>query len=210
MSSVDTVRPVAEPTFEGSATTVQPTPRREWVFESTGSSARDEEPFAGARGMGGSTEKPPPNLDGPIRLRAIVRALFRAAHDETFHDGMESAFSRGVCLLVETEGTAAVEVIGELMTESPRHSEAASEALRWLGWVEDRPTYAARLWLIEKSLQHPSPRVRDAAGIGISAMADPHAIPPLKAAIARETVAELRDDLKQVLSEIEGLDSCPT
>lgn len=209
MSGVDTVSPVAEPTFEGSATTVQPTPRCEWHFESSGSSARDEEPFAGARGMGGSTAKPP-NLEGPIRLRANVRALFRAAHDETFHDGMESAFSRGVCLLVETEGTAAVEVIGELMTESPRHWEAASEALRWLGWMEDRSTYAARLWLLEKSLQHPSPRVRDAAGIGISSLADPHAIPRVKDAIARETVAELRDDLKKVLSEIEGLDSCPT
>lgn len=147
--------------------------------------------------------------DDPVQLRAQARALFQGAHEETFEDGMESRFSTALSSLIQIHGTAAVEVIHELISAGSRWRQPASEALRWLGRLEDPPTHAARLWVLEQALQHPSAQVRDAAGLGLASMDEPHAIPALIEAIARESVPSLRQGLQQVLNELRETAACP-
>jgi hypothetical protein len=144
----------------------------------------------------------------PGGVRSQVRSLFAAAGEEVFHDGMESRFSRGVLSVVRDHGHGAIEAIREVIEEPGHSHEAASEALRWLGEIQDPKTSNARLQLLEGGLRHPSARVRDAAGIGLSALGDPHGIPFLESAVERETVRELRADLQQILDELRESAPC--
>lgn len=148
--------------------------------------------------------------EGPVQLRAHVRTLFQDAREATFEDGMESRFSTALSALIRTHGEAAVEAIRELVSAESQWREPASEALRWLGRIEDAPTHALRLRVLEQALQHPNSQVRDAAGLGLASMGEPHAIPALIEAIAREAIPQLRLDLQQVLDELRETAACPT
>src|SRR4051812_36288138 len=150
------------------------------------------------------------SLEGPIDLDEQIASLFRAAQDETFEDGMESRFSQDLCLLVRSVGQVAVEAIGELIEAPHRSYEGASEAMRWLGRLEDPPTQSIRLWLLEKALEHPSAKVRDGAALGLCSMGHAHAIPYLQQAIESEAISELRDDMQQILDELKDIPSCRT
>jgi hypothetical protein len=143
-----------------------------------------------------------------LRVQSRVRALFEAAGEEIFEDGMESRFSVRLCSLIQRHGKGAVEAIAELINEGDRWQEAASEALRWLGRIEDAPTRALRLWVLERALLHPCSQIRDAAGLGLASMGDAHAVPFLVRAVEREPLPELREDLRQVLDELRDSASC--
>src|SRR2546426_781551 len=99
---------------------------------------------------------PPPSLP---EVRSRVRHLFGAASEEVFHDGMESGFSRAICSLVRDYGSAALEAIQEVMEAPSRSFDATSEALRWLGEIDDPKTRSERLQMLEQALQHPSAKV---------------------------------------------------
>ena len=141
-------------------------------------------------------------------IRRQTEALFEAAKDQHFEDGMESDFSNEFVAFVEKHGDAAIKVIAHLTTSEIVNDEVAAEALRWLGRMDHAPTYQARLSLLERSLFCPSARVRDGAALGLAAMDDPHAITYLKQAIQREKYTELREDLKQVLTQLETSEQC--
>jgi hypothetical protein len=81
--------------------------------------------------------------------------------------------------------------------------EVASEALRWLGRMEDTKSYSKRLWLLERGLASPSPIIRDGAALGLASLDDRHAIPYLRLAVEREELDELRFNLGQVLDQLE-------
>jgi hypothetical protein len=49
--------------------------------------------------------------------------------------------------------------------------------------------------------------VRDGATLGLASLNDPQAITPLKQAIEREQIGELREDMQQVLDQLENI--CP-
>jgi hypothetical protein len=133
-----------------------------------------------------------------------LRRLFAAACDEIFEDGMESVFSRGLVSLIKKYGNAAVETVTNFIAGEVVNPEVASEALRWLGHIDDPFTYRNRLLLLERSLWHSSARVRDGAILGLASLDDPSAIPYLEEAIEREQIQELRRYMIQVLDQLKN------
>jgi hypothetical protein len=176
----------------------------------------DEDISAELREMG-IDPRPPLNLielvtTGTVReaqstsdIEGKVTLLYEAAKEEIFEDGMESNFTRGLSTLVEGHGADAIVVLARLTKSGNRNDEIAAETLRWAGRLDDPSSYEARLSLLERSLGDDSARVRDAAAVALASMDDKHALPALRAAIAREKYAELRDDMEQILAQLEGV-----
>ena len=147
----------------------------------------------------GSTEA----SDADHDVYAELERVFWAANGEAFEDGMESAFSRELIWMVRRHSDQAMEAITHLLVYERVSPEAASEALRWLGRVEDAPTYTYRRWLLERCLLCSSPLVRDGAGLGLASLNDPHAAPYLRHALSNESCIELRKGFDQVLAQLE-------
>ena len=137
-------------------------------------------------------------------LGELIKILFRKAQGIAFKDGMESDFSRELVRLVRQYGKTAMEVITTLIVNDNVDAEVAAEALRWLGRMDHPPSHHDRLWLLERSLFSTSVLVRDGAALGLASLDDPHAIPYLQQAIEQEKYASLREDLEQVLEQLES------
>ena len=135
-------------------------------------------------------------------LYETIENLFAAARGQDFEDGMQSEFSREVVSLIDQSGIAALEVMASLIIHEKVNAEVAAEALRALSRIEDTRTYKFRLWLLERSLQCVSTRVRDAAVLGLAYLDDPNAVSAIKQAIESEQYLELRKDMEQVLSQL--------
>lgn len=144
-------------------------------------------------------------------VESTIDHLFESAEEQYFEDGMESDFSRELVSLVKKYGNLAMGEISYLITCGRVDEEVATEALRWLGRIDDASTYGSRLWVLEKSLSSKSPVVRDGAALGSVSMGDAHAMQYIRKAIEQETIAELRYDLQGALKELEvSLDATPT
>lgn len=139
----------------------------------------------------------------PQDIDQRLQRLFEAAMDETFEDGVESHFSRGLELLITRHGEEALESLTDFIIGEKINAEIAAEILRWLGRIKHPSTRASRLWLLKRSLFCSSARVRDGGLLGLASLDDPSTIPYIKQAIARERVAELREDMQQVLAQLE-------
>ncbi len=133
-----------------------------------------------------------------------ANSIFAGAKEEIFEDGMESDFSRNLLGFIVSFGHSAMDAIIPIILSDLINTEVASEALRVIGHLNDNTTYRDRLWLLERGLYSASARVRDGATIGLANLNDPLAIEPLKSAVEREPIIELRDDMKQVLYQLEG------
>jgi hypothetical protein len=138
-----------------------------------------------------------------------LQAWFEIGKQEVFEDGMESSFSLGLTTIIHKFGNLAVEALSSLMLRRETDDRVVSEAMRWLGLLDDPETYRSRLLLLERSLRSPSPRVRDGAALGLSYLDDPYAIPSLQHAIQSESVRGLRENLQQVLEQLESTQQCP-
>jgi HEAT repeat protein len=105
--------------------------------------------------------------------------------------------------LVENYSHVAIEVLTDLIIGEQVNAAVASEALRWIGHIEDPSSHLERRRFLERSLNHSSAYVRDGAALGLSFMDDPGAIPSLKRAVEREIIEELRHDLQQILGQLQ-------
>lgn len=137
-------------------------------------------------------------------LENRIRALFEPAKEEIFEEGMESDFTRGLSRLMAERGAEAIAALTRLIESEDKNDEIAAEALRWVGRFDHPSSYEARLSLLERSLGDASARVRDAASVALASMDDERAVPALRTAIAREKYAELREDMEQILAQLEG------
>lgn len=138
----------------------------------------------------------------------LVDDLCESALETEFEDGMMSNFSRGLFDLVLNHGYLAMQQVTYLITNDILNPNVSSEALRWLGRIDDASTYNWRLWLLEKSLNSKFPQIRDGAALGLGSMCDPHSIQYLENAISREPIIELRQDLAQILEDIKAASKC--
>ena len=77
-----------------------------------------------------------------------------------------------------------------------------------LGRMNDSITRNRRLWILESGLFSSSARIRDAAGLGLASLDDPHAIPYVRKAIDEERCDELREDLQQILEQLQETAQC--
>jgi DNA-binding NarL/FixJ family response regulator len=140
-----------------------------------------------------------------IEVSKEIRTLFQASMEEIFEEGMESEFSKEFVSIVKRHGAQAIIFLRHMIFSGSVNEELASEALRWLGRLDDPLTYNNRLHLLEEALSHPSARIRDAASLGLAALDDLHALPYLKQAIEQEIYVELREDMAQVVAQLESL-----
>jgi hypothetical protein len=136
-------------------------------------------------------------------LYSKVLSLFVAARSTDFEDGIHTEFSRSLVRLVELLGNSAVEVVASVILKEKVNPTVAAEALKWIGHIDQPKSYAFRLWLLEKSLRSSFPIVRDAALLGVASLDDHHSIPAVNDAISHETCPELREDLSQVLRQLD-------
>ena len=139
-----------------------------------------------------------------IRIKRQIENLFFVAREEVFEDGMESEFSRELVLSIKQYGDPVIEVMSELILNDSVSPEVASEALRWIGYIEHKDTHDARLRLLEQSLTSSSLRVRDGAVLGLSFLDDPRATGSLRKAMELENSKLLRRNMQQVLEQLEG------
>lgn len=139
----------------------------------------------------------------------MLRELFRNANDEVFEDGMTSRFSDALHRIVQEHGVEAVKQLGVAIRAADTPIRVAEETLRQVGYMNDRKTHSIRRSLLERSLESPNMRIRDAASIGIEAMEDPAAIPALKRAIENEPIGWLRQYLEDVTNQLKTRHEVP-
>ena len=139
----------------------------------------------------------------PSHLVGTLDKLFRNARDETFEDGMDSSFSVELNHIIQTRGVSAITALEHVMHAGSANVAVVEEALRQIGYIDDAITHRSRLRLLERSLESPDARIRDAASIGIEAMNDPASISGLQKAIDREQHALLRQSFEDVLAQLQ-------
>lgn len=143
---------------------------------------------------------PIPKSENP--LLPEVRRIVAESAWETFADGMESALSRKLHSLIQVCGNEAVGAIRDFIADDPDDLESAEEILRQVGYSADAATRSARLELLTDSLSSRSPRIRDAASLGVAVMDDPAAIDALETAVVREPSKLLRHSLTLALEQL--------
>ncbi len=137
-------------------------------------------------------------------IESKVFALFEAADAEVFEDGIENRFSQDLISLITSLGNAAVKSVADIIISGHANPEVASEALRWIGRLDNPQSSSNRLWLLESCLNCDSAKTRDGAILGLASMDDPKAIPYIKNAMERETLSELKKDMQQVIDQLEN------
>ena len=137
------------------------------------------------------------------RILADIRTLFRNAAYEVFEDGMNSYFGSNLTRIIQAHGFAAVEEIEKLIHADGANTEVAAEALICTGRVNDDNTRRARLAVLERALESDNVCIRDAASVAIEFMDDPAAIDSIKKAIAKEECKPLRQNLRDVLVQLQ-------
>jgi hypothetical protein len=143
-----------------------------------------------------------PSLEADLRIR--LKATFVEGVDEVFADGMESAFSRKVRIIILRYGNVAISAIDKVMQFERINAEVAAEALRQIGTIIDARSLQSRLTLLSRKLQSLDPRIRDAASLGIAALDDPVAIREISRAIERENSLLIKRNLQLVLDQLEA------
>jgi HEAT repeat protein len=138
-------------------------------------------------------------------IRQQIGGLVDLAKDEVFEDGVDSEFVKGLSALVEAHREQALYALMNTIERGNANAEITAEVLLWLGRLTDPSSHEERLKLLGRFLQNASARVRDAASTALASMDDPKALPALKLAIERENVSDLREDMRQVLAQLESV-----
>ena len=139
----------------------------------------------------------------PSRLESEFKDYVHQAQGEIFADGMNSTFSDRVHQSIKEHGPIAVSIWEQVINETGNASETGEEFLRQLGILRDCPSHEARLQTLANCLEHPDPRIRDAAGLGLSFLDDAKALPMLKNAHTREAEPWLKRNFAQVIEQLD-------
>ena len=136
-------------------------------------------------------------------LMVKATRIFASAKEQIFEDGMESDFSLALVDFITSYGQSAMQVVASLILPGQLNSEVVSETLRVIGRLRHKTTHRDRLWLLEWGLYSPLARVRDGATVGLAFLDDPAALLSLKCVVERELISELREDMEQLLAQLE-------
>jgi len=132
-----------------------------------------------------------------------IEALIDRATEEVFEDGEDNAVYRDLSAFVACNSVTGVQTLAVRLVSSFTNAGAAADIVRSLARIQHAESHNDRLWIAERLLTSDSPLTRDASGIAIAELNDPHAIPALQAAIDAESIPELRKDLEAVLRDLE-------
>lgn len=109
---------------------------------------------------------------------------------------------------IEIYGDLFVIMIKSTIFDRRTNPYLASELLQIIGEIEHPKSHRSRLWLLENCLLNPSKYIRDGAGIGLSNLGDPEAIPFVLKAIENETSSVLISNLRLVLTRLQQTQQC--
>lgn len=133
-----------------------------------------------------------------------IADIFTRASHETFEDGMDSRFARELDQAFHAFGPAMFIPLSLLAIHG--HTNATSELLRWVGYMEDDPTIGCRREVLLIGLERQDVAVRDSAVLGIASMDDPFFMLPLTKALKQEVSEGLRESMLQVLEQLRETD----
>lgn len=136
-------------------------------------------------------------------LEELMERLWHRADDEVFEDGMESALSNELSAIVREYGDNAVLEAHHLIRIARESLDAAAEALRLLGRIQDRATLRSRMWVLAECLKDVSLVVRDGAAIGLASSGQRGAADLLRSAAEGELVPWLRGFMLEAADELE-------
>ena len=128
----------------------------------------------------------------------------RQAREEIFADGMDSHFGRLVHKSIAEYGGTAVAAWERVLHIRRNAFETGEELLRQLGLNRHRNSHAPRRRVLTDSLTFEDPRIRDAAGLGLSFLNDRDTLPDLRSAKSRETEDWVREGLQLVIDQLES------
>ena len=138
------------------------------------------------------------------QLVSRFNTLLHEAAEQVFSDGMESAFSHGITIAIESYGDIAVAAIARLIDADRADVETLGELLRQLGSIEDHRTHRSRLAILLGRIRSLDPRIRDASSLGLAALDDPVALEAVQKAWGREASAQLRGNLQLVIDQLQA------
>ena len=151
-----------------------------------------------------SINKSKPDIAIPREVEEQLEHLCLAAHDDQFEPGVESRFSKALQRLCAYYPVGVLQFLRTRLTDDDASPEVLSEILQWSSRQETGVIRALVIDLIVTGLHHASSLVRDAAALALAYLDEHAAVAYLQKAIERETVPELREDLKDLLRSLEN------
>ncbi len=143
-----------------------------------------------------------PNTLGQ-KIGEKLSAIWREAKDEQFEVGMESLFSESLDSLHSENPTQLLSLLSKRLSDTHADTEVLVEMLRWASRQEVAEGDNGVFKLLSQGILHEDALVRDAAALGLANLDDAKAIGPLREAIKREKVPELKDDLQALVQSLE-------
>lgn len=138
---------------------------------------------------------------GISQCLTAISGIFERAEDVYFEADVNSRLTQELDQAFSTFG-AAIFIPLALLTIHGK-TGVVSEVLRWVGQLEDEKTIECRREVLLVGLSRQATIVRDGAVLGITSMDDPFFIAPLKATLKQEASEQLREDILQVLQQLQ-------
>lgn len=139
-------------------------------------------------------------------FRADLQRLVKAAREQPIEDGMSNPVTKRLQTILARHRSAMVPALVGVLESRQTPPIVAAELLKELGRIRDRVSHPHRLWVLAYALRAASPLTRDGAGLGLARLGDRDALTYLRAAIQREPLDEIREDLRLVADELAALD----
>jgi hypothetical protein len=136
-------------------------------------------------------------------LNSATRKVLASAEGVEFEDGLENSFTTQLTKLVKDWGSAAVLKLEPMIFRPGVRPEITAQTLLCLGRIDDEVSYPIRSRVARRGLKSSSAKVRDAAAVTISSLADATAIADLVAAIKQESIPSLKQDMRDILEQLQ-------
>jgi hypothetical protein len=141
--------------------------------------------------------------DSPQGVRAELERLFDGVRGATFEYGEESDFGRRLEQILRSRGLALLDALKSLLFHAGAvPHEAAMEALAVIGRAAGEPSSDARSEFLVAVLLHPSPGLRDSAGLALLDLDHHAAGPAVRRAADAEPDPLAKKNLDFVASEL--------
>ncbi|MCY3778917.1 MAG: hypothetical protein OXG78_01285 [Chloroflexi bacterium] len=139
-----------------------------------------------------------------IQLQTQIANVFSLGDTIRVESGMVNDFSLELERLIRNHGKSALDSIQRYILQERTTTYLAMEALKYIGNFRIDALHHQRRKMLERCLRESRfAWVRDGASLGLSFMDDPLSIPALKKAIQRESNQELKEDLIEVLEQLQ-------
>lgn len=139
-----------------------------------------------------------------MEIERELECLFVAAIEEQFEGGVESEFVRNLSDLLASSPLKLLRLLRIRLDETRLPAEVLAEVMQWLGEQEQEPIRERVVSLLMFGLDHTSSLVRDAGALALGQLEGSNALVHLERAITKETVPELREDMRDLADSLQN------